>query len=468
MQRFEPVRGAHNPFRAAVISSTRIPVYAKQKLSPLRSRGLLFLCLVLAVFLLALPRTSRADFLEDAARALARKVALMLNAHEAVSVSIRNLSSLSSDQVSGLSQAFEAELRSRDHRVSHDDSSRVSLRVTLSENLTGILEIGELVENGQSRFSFERVTLAPVPSGRSVSKNFTLVKELVWKQESPILDLKFLTVAGEKPERVAVLSPNILSLHENTERSWSLLKSFPIPRSGPQVRNPRGQLFKVKGNVDSRLVVELRQLSCWVDLGGALDSTKMECTSNEKESLVGLRLLTAGPILFDNAAKWNSSGNSFTGEIYGENGYRLKIPPFYSAAILGFKPGESTMFLIAAGIDGRARLVDNSEKELRSFTGWGTELTTILSDCDSSWHILTSDTTDWTEADKVTSYQFEEPSSISLDQSIELPGPVLSIGSEQIPAEGDPKGSRSGAIAVVRNVKTGEYEAYRISVACSR
>jgi len=40
MRRSQAVPGIHNPFRAAVISSTRNPVSAKQKLSPLRSRGL--------------------------------------------------------------------------------------------------------------------------------------------------------------------------------------------------------------------------------------------------------------------------------------------------------------------------------------------------------------------------------------------------------------------------------------------
>jgi hypothetical protein len=47
-------------------------VSAKQKLSPLRSRGSLFLCLLLAAFLFALPRSSRADALEKIARVLRR------------------------------------------------------------------------------------------------------------------------------------------------------------------------------------------------------------------------------------------------------------------------------------------------------------------------------------------------------------------------------------------------------------
>jgi hypothetical protein len=49
-----------------------------------------------------------------------------------------------------------------------------------------------------------------------------------------------------------------------------------------------------------------------------------------------------------------------------------------------------------------------------------------------------------------------------------MPGPVLSLGSEQVPSDAEFTGHHDGAIAVVRNLKTGEYEAYRISMACGR
>jgi hypothetical protein len=65
----------HNPFRAAVISSTRNPVSAKQKLSPLRSRRFFFPCLLVASLFSGSLIPARADSLEDIARALAQKVA---------------------------------------------------------------------------------------------------------------------------------------------------------------------------------------------------------------------------------------------------------------------------------------------------------------------------------------------------------------------------------------------------------
>src|SRR6202521_1215617 len=85
--RFQPVLGMHNPFRAAVISSTRNPVSAKKKLCPLRCRHFFFPCLLVASLFLGSPIPACADSPEDVARALARKVAAVPQ-QEAMSLSL--------------------------------------------------------------------------------------------------------------------------------------------------------------------------------------------------------------------------------------------------------------------------------------------------------------------------------------------------------------------------------------------
>ena len=459
----EPLR----PCFAAVISSTRNPVSAKQKLSPPPPLGSILSCLALGFALLFAPALARADSLEDAARALARKVAYLLNSREGVNVRVRNLSSLSSDQMTSLSQTFERELQSRGHKVSHDDSSPVAVQLTFSENLSGAIEIAELVENGRSRFSFERVTLRAVPPGDPGSQKFTLMQELVWRQESPILDLKFLRPPEQNQQRIAVLSQKELSIYERQETTWALLKSLPIPPSGPQSRTPRGQLFQFSENGNPRLIASFPKLFCSINPVAPLDSPRIECSSDEQKELVGVSLLSAGPYLIDNGAKWDASGTYFTGEIYAESGIRLHIKPFFSAGFLALKSDEPSGLFIAAGIDGRARLLAHSDKELESLVGWGNEITTIHSTCDDVWHILASARKDWTEGDQITAYQVEEQHIVALDRPVALPGPVLSLGSEQIPSDAEFAGTHDGAIATVRNLKTGEYEAYRISLACN-
>jgi hypothetical protein len=393
----------------------------------------------------------------------------MLAAREKIGIRTRNMASLDPERISHLNQAIGRELQSRGHKVAQGDSSGPLLTVTFSQSATSLLVIGELVENGQSHFLAESLALSTVPSASPASQKPALLKELIWKQESPIVDLKLLGSVGEKPEHLAVLSPNALFLYEKKESEWALLKTFPIPRSTPRSRDPRGQLFQSRENGASRLLVALPRLNCRIDLSGAISSTNADCTSNEKEELVSLAMLTAGPYPFANAAKWDSSGNAFTGELYAENGIRLKIQPFYSASFLGLKPEESDSLLISAGVDGRSRLFDKNLKLLENFVSWGSELTAMLSDCDANWSVLATGKADWTDTDRITAFQFEEPAALLLDSSVDLPGPVLSVGPEQIPSEGDFTGGlRNGALAIVRNLKTGEYEAYRISMACSR
>jgi hypothetical protein len=452
-----------------VISSTRNPVYAKQKLSPLRPHGRLFPFLLVGFLITCAPGASRADSLEDAVRLLAQKASSLLVAHGKIGIRTRNLASLDPERISHLSLVVERELQTRGHKISQGDSAGASLTVTFSQNATSFLVIGELVENGQPHFLVESVALSTMPSTSPSSQKPTLLKELIWKQESPIVDLKLLGSVGEKPEHLAVLSPNALLLYEKKESEWALLKTFPIPRSGPRSRDPRGQLFQTREDATSRLSVGLPRLNCRIDLSGAISSATTDCTSNDNEELVGLAMLTAGPYLFDNAAKWDSSGNSFTGELYGESGIRLKIEPFYSASFLGLNPEKSDSLLISAGIDGRSRLFDKNLKQMESFANWGSELTAMPSDCGAGWIVLATARADWTDTDRITAFQLEEPAALLLDSSVDLPGPVLSLGPEQIPSEGDfTAGLRNGGLAIVRNLKTGEYEAYRISVACSR
>jgi hypothetical protein len=444
-------------------------VYAKQKLSPLRPRRRFFPFLLVGFLITCAPGASRADSLEDAVRVLAQKASSLLVAHGKIGIRTRNLASLDPERISHLSLTVERELQTRGHKISQGDSTGASLTVTFSQNATSLLVIGELAENGQSHFLVESLALSAIPSTSSSSQKPTLLKELIWKQESPIVDLKSLGSVGEKPEHLAVLSPNALFLYGKKDSEWSLLKTFPIPRSTTRSRDPRGQLFQTRENATSRLSVDLPRLNCRIDLSGAISSATMDCTSNDKEELVGLAMLTAGPYLFDNAARWDSSGNSFTGELYGESGIRLKIEPFYSASFLGLNSEKSDGLLISAGVDGRSRLSDKNLKVLESFVGWGSELTAMLSDCDANWSVLATGKADWTDNDRITAFQFVEPAALTLDSSVDLPGPVLSLGPEQIPSEGDFTGGlRNGALAIVRNLKTGEYEAYRISMACSR
>src|SRR2546427_441509 len=173
-------------------------------------------------------------------------------------------------------------------------------------------------------------------------------------------------------------------------------------------------------------------------------------------------LFSAGPVLSDSGGDLAPSRNFFTGQLYGENGWRAKVEPFYSAAFV------RTNETIHVGLDGRARLYDADAKPLATFSGWGSDLTTIKTNCGSSWQVLATRAGDWTEPDAIQAYEIHEREVVAVSGPVNLPGPVMSLGPETPPSFGEPKGPRGGAIAVVRNLKTGRDEAYQLSISCGR
>lgn len=444
-------------------------MFAKQKLSPPPTRGRFVVCLLLGFLFACLPPSSKADSLEDAAHTFAGKIALMLSSGEKLTVTVHNLSSLSADQVLSFGQAVEDDLRSRGHNVLHTESGDTSLKIGLSQNLTGLLAVAELVQSGQTRVFVDRLDLATLDLvAGNTSKQLNLSSELVWKQNGPIRDLRFLAPVRDQPERLVVLGPEAVSVHQKGESGWTLVKTYALGAGNAKSRDPRGELFQLKGDSGFRLVAGLPGLTCFVSLDAAFNPGNLECDSNPKDELVGASLLTLGLHLIDNAAKWDSFHNYFTGDILGEGGTKLRIDPFYSATFYSSNSGESPEVLVVSGVDGQCRLLNRDGKVLRTLPVCGGELTTVHSDCDDGWYILASGKGDWTGSDRVTALQLEESSVRVFEQFVELPGPVLSLGSEQIPSEGDIKIGRKGAIAVIRSLKSGEYEAYRISIACSR
>jgi hypothetical protein len=444
-------------------------VSAKQKLSPHRIRGQFIVCLLLGFLLACLPISSKADSLEDAAHTFARKIAQMLTPGEKLTVTLHNLSSLSADQVLSFEQAVEDDLRGRGHNVLHTESGETSLKIGLSQSLTSLFAVAELVQSGQTRVFVERLDLATLDLfAGTTSKQLSLSSELVWKQSGPIRDLRFLAPDRDEAERLVILGLEAISVHQKGQTGWSVVKTYPLRTGDAQSRDPRGQLFEMKEDSGFRLVAGLPGLTCFVSLDAAFNPGNLECDSNPKDELVGASVLTSGPHLIDAAAKWDSSHNYFTGDIFGESGTKLRIDPFYSATFYSSNSGESPEALVVSGIDGQCRVFNHDGKVLRTLSLCGSELTTVHSDCDDGWYILASGKGDWTSSDRVTALQLEEGSVRVFEQFVELPGPVLSLGSEQIPSEGDIKFGPKGAIAVIRNLKSGEYEAYRISIACSQ
>jgi hypothetical protein len=83
--------------------------------------------------------------------------------------------------------------------------------------------------------------------------------------------------------------------------------------------------------------------------------------------------------------------------------------------------------------------------------------TVLTPTCDAGAWKLQADATDWTTSDLLHVLPIDSSRKGSTGMFSDFPGPVLSINGEQNPAS---------ALVVTRNLRTGNYEIYRITLAC--
>jgi hypothetical protein len=162
----------------------------------------------LLLFLIAL--IARGDVLDDAARALARKVIPHLAA--------RNLSSLSDAQVARARSTFVRALPRRGARA-----TPVEIALTVSENTQGLLLVAEIRKGGEPVVEIVPFQAAP-PS--ALAALLPLTKRLVWEQEAPIPDL---AVAGD---RMIVLDPEKAACYERGRGEGTEVESAAVTAPG--------------------------------------------------------------------------------------------------------------------------------------------------------------------------------------------------------------------------------------------
>jgi hypothetical protein len=136
---------------------------------------------------------------------------------------------------------------------------------------------------------------------------------------------------------------------------------------------------------------------------------------------------------------------------------KTKTDPFYSLAGLEIN-GEPGW--ISSAVNGDARLFTERTGQLvKTVAGWGSELAAVKTDCGTGWQILATSSRDRTENDWITVYEWTGHEFRALSDPLEMDGTIVAMWPAQ-------DGGRSRA--VVRNLKTGNYEAYLLKVGCSK
>jgi hypothetical protein len=359
-----PAAPLHPSFEA-VISSTRNPVYAKQKLSLSRSRGWLFVRLLLAVFVFSSPCLPRADSLEDAGRVLARKVAAVPQRERHLFLSWQNHSSLAEENSEALKQSFAAELGG-EILVEKQEPGAPQLQISVEESPAFYILIASVPAANGEAIRMARIARAALASSGSSGARFRLSKELIWQQQEPILDAVEMSEDSGKPGPLLILNRDSLSLYRSENDRWELQDSKRVPTIEKTVRAPRGEI-------------------------------RLSVGSEKQDSLV--------------------------------------------------LSEQTCDITIAEKIELNCRAASHS---------WRDGIL-LASPCDRGVWWLKAESGDWSVPDRLSLRNSSVPKSASSVVELDLPGPALSIASG--------RRARSDT-AVVFNLSTGNYEVYRITLAC--
>ncbi len=386
-----------------------------------------------AALLFFLPAAAAADRdANGAARELARKTAAFAGKGDTVAVTCRNLSSQLPAALAELRAAFTAALREAGLRTG--DSGGVEARLTLSEDQSQYLLVEE-ARKGEDRQVWIASWKREAAAGRSLAR-VTVDKRRVWEQDEPILDVAFTETA------MLVLAPSKLTVYARAAGSaaaWEARQSVPLAAPKPWPRDLRGHLRIAGANFQAFLP--------GVACTGTVDAAgSMECRAGDEPWL----LESGGAILLANFAPGR---NYFDGRVVTQAGLRKTVAPFYSAAPV---EEQGRTFWLLAGLDGRTGIVDASLEAAGTIPGWGSDIAGVDARCGSGTPVMATRASGAGEPDAVQVFSVANGTSAPLAEAVAFAGPVTALW---------PAGAAS-ALAVERNLTTGKYAAYLLTVAC--
>lgn len=399
----------------------------------MRSRRQRVLLLVLAVVIpVCLFQSATAQTWDAPAHSLAEKIVARAQSRSAVSLDVRNVSSLPSGGVADVRRAVENQLRALGVRLVNPEQAVDEVRLTLSENVRGYLWVAE-VGHGDS-WDVVMTTAAALPVPERAVLPLVLRRVPLISEPERILD-----VGGDPAGSLLVLDEEKVASFKLENGRWTLQESAPITHPHPWPRDLRGRLVR---RPDGSFAAYLPGVQCSGTVHPQLTAT---CAENDDP----WPLATDPPV----NAFFGAARNFFNGTLVAQAG-DAHLPPFFSAAMLS--PGAT--WAVAAQ-DGTARLVGARGELLATMPGWGSDLAMVRSNCGAGTQLLATRAGDYGLPDAVQVYEFVNREAEEAGLPVEFSGPVAALW---------PAPDSTSAAVVAHNLKTGHYEAFTLSIACGR
>jgi hypothetical protein len=260
------------PRLAAVISSSRKPVSAKQNFSPPRSRSFAPLCHLLRfalLLLLLLPPRLPAEPLEDAAHELALKVCLAAH-KQPVKVTWQEPSSSSAYLSSGRKKAFLDQITACGMDAVEADAPVLAVAMQLTPSK--VLLIASLAPpSGDPQVFVVEVPRATLSAVREAAPAPQLRAELLWRQEKPVQSAIGWQDPATQERFLFLLGDGSLSRLRFEDAAWKSMDAAELPSVGRGSRSGEGSFFydRSKENVE----LALRKKVCDLNLAGRLSLT---------------------------------------------------------------------------------------------------------------------------------------------------------------------------------------------------
>jgi hypothetical protein len=397
-------------------------VSAKQKLFPSHYRGLVLLCVLLAFLFACIPIPVRADSLEDAVRSLARKVTTS-NRGASASIEKENRSGLTEKAVSVLCSAFEDELRLRGVKIL-PQTAPTRIFLTFSENPSGYLAIVRLRRGEVSESWIEALGNPQGAATLPGNAGLTLQRELVFTSVQPILDLVF---SEEDPKELQVLGPAQITWYRREGDHWIPGNMLKLPRSAPILRDSRGRL------------------GFGLDVMSAVFPNEI-CNMS----------------IHDGDHCHPNKGNVDLSDVPSALLEDVEEKEFSSWLAAAQMQSEGKPVLLVTGKDGRTRIYGNDAEPIATFSNFGDQVASIQSDCGSGWQALLTLKEDYSKSDSVQGFEIRDQKPIAVTQTLQFAGPVRALRRASRSFASRP----SSVIAIILNLQTGRYEAYRLSITC--